>query len=922
MKRIIFLVLFLIPALTSASVPNVTNYQTRIINTSTGLPIEGDYNVTFYFYNTSLGGSPLWTEKHEVTITDGIVNVLLGNITPFNFTWNGTLYLTKEVNNDGEMLPRTRITTVPFAFKSNDTDYFAGQPSTYYLNTTQESSLNANSSNYWDNLDTPADLNYKILLSEANISDENWIEDSQESSLNVNSSNYWDNLDTPLDITQLGIITTGTWQADVIQDAYISNTLTITGGSLNASILDTGIVPSARLSGSYTGITGLGVITTGTWNADTITDAYLSDDITANYSKLIDKPANIDEDSTDDLTTSTNFGGDVSGTYNSIVVIPNSTTLDCSNITGSVSDLCSIIDTNTGKSGGSPYLYNDSATIYLNETVLNTTIDARDTNCSADQSCPNIIYDTDEANLNVNSSNYWDNLDSPADISGLTDSQIVSLSASKITGSLNDSQIDDDITIDTSKNILVGGGFGSGGITLYTYGDIWMNGSLFLTGNITSADISNIDVNGTFTPVIDNTFDLGNSTNRWRNITGVVIVGTELWQNGNAVLDSSDEGNLNVNSSDYLDNYDSSDFILTTSESNLNVNSSNYWDNLDTPTDLNYKILLSEANISDENWIEDSQESNLNVNSSQYLGNYLWSSFLLLSGGTMTGTLNFGSYPFTIGVTTLITNLNADLLDGQHGSFYQNASNLITGLINATLLYFDGNFTNQGGKLSINTSAVQARVSGSCSSGNAIRVVNEDGTVTCESAGGNEDLNATLALGNSAGDYDINMNFNEIINISKIDAGSKIENQSITFSETSQSDFNDGIFVNTSANISIGDVTLDDPDWWNSSWKKRKKITFDKWVSGENLNNFPLLVKLNSSNFNYSDAKSDGTDLRFIDSDDTTVLKYHFEYWNSSGDSFVWVKVPLIENSSTDFIWLYYNNSAASSAEDAASRNL
>jgi hypothetical protein len=28
--------------------------------------------------------------------------------------------------------------------------------------------------------------------------------------------------------------------------------------------------------------------------------------------------------------------------------------------------------------------------------------------------------------------------------------------------------------------------------------------------------------------------------------------------------------------------------------------------------------------------------------------------------------------------------------------------------------------------------------------------------------------------------------------------------------------------------------------------------------------------------------------------------------------------VPLIENSSTDFIWLYYNNSAASSAEDAA----
>lgn len=47
------------------------------------------------------------------------------------------------------------------------------------------------------------------------------------------------------------------------------------------------------------------------------------------------------------LTTSTNFGGDVSGTYNSIVVTPNSTTLDCSNITGSTSNLCTVTDTDT-----------------------------------------------------------------------------------------------------------------------------------------------------------------------------------------------------------------------------------------------------------------------------------------------------------------------------------------------------------------------------------------------------------------------------------------------------------------------------------------------------------------------------------------------------------------------------------------------
>lgn len=42
----------------------------------------------------------------------------------------------------------------------------------------------------------------------------------------------------------------------------------------NASYLSVGTVPSARISGSYTGITGVGTIATGTWNADTITVPY------------------------------------------------------------------------------------------------------------------------------------------------------------------------------------------------------------------------------------------------------------------------------------------------------------------------------------------------------------------------------------------------------------------------------------------------------------------------------------------------------------------------------------------------------------------------------------------------------------------------------------------------------------------------
>jgi hypothetical protein len=42
----------------------------------------------------------------------------------------------------------------------------------------------------------------------------------------------------------------------------------------NASYLSTGTVPSARISGAYTGITGVGTLTQGTWNANIITVPY------------------------------------------------------------------------------------------------------------------------------------------------------------------------------------------------------------------------------------------------------------------------------------------------------------------------------------------------------------------------------------------------------------------------------------------------------------------------------------------------------------------------------------------------------------------------------------------------------------------------------------------------------------------------
>jgi hypothetical protein len=71
-----------------------------------------------------------------------------------------------------------------------------------------------------------------------------------------------------------------------------------------------------------------------------------------------------------------------------------------------------------------------------------------------------------------------------------------------------------------------------------------------------------------------------------------------------------------------------------------------------------------------------------------------------------------------------------------------------------------------------------------------------------------------------------------------------------------------------------------------------------------------VLLKLNSGNIDYAQTQDDGGDLRFFDSDGTP-LDYEIELWDESGDSYVWVKVPQIDTTGTDSIWMYYGSATA-----------
>jgi len=119
-------------------------------------------------------------------------------------------------------------------------------------------------------------------------------------------------------------------------------------------------------------------------------------------------------------------------------------------------------------------------------------------------------------------------------------------------------------------------------------------------------------------------------------------------------------------------------------------------------------------------------------------------------------------------------------------------------------------------------------------------------------------------------------------------------------------------------NWALNTCALPAPTWWDCDWDYRIQLTFDNQTRSEDLNEFPVLVTLNGGRIDYGSIQGLGEDIRFVDSDNVTVLAHEIEYWNVGGDSYVWVNVPRIDgNSDTDYIWMYYGNGSVGDGQDA-----
>jgi predicted ribosomally synthesized peptide with SipW-like signal peptide len=139
-----------------------------------------------------------------------------------------------------------------------------------------------------------------------------------------------------------------------------------------------------------------------------------------------------------------------------------------------------------------------------------------------------------------------------------------------------------------------------------------------------------------------------------------------------------------------------------------------------------------------------------------------------------------------------------------------------------------------------------------------------------------------------------------------------------SWTQTSQSDFEDGVLNNVDTSSVPGDVKKAiKSDWYNIGWSYRKKITIDHTkVSNTSQSNFPVLISRTDADWKDTTngghvGQSDGGDILFTSSDGTTKLSHQIErYTSSTGELIAWVKVLTLSPSTDTVIYIYYGNAA------------
>ena len=121
-----------------AAVPKLINFQAQLAD-NLGMPLDGSYRMQFSLYDDPSIGNQLWSSGAlNVSVADGILDVVLGSATPFSgaeFAGTRPVYIQIDIQLPGTttwetLEPRQRLTAVPFALSAGDAETLNGMVET------------------------------------------------------------------------------------------------------------------------------------------------------------------------------------------------------------------------------------------------------------------------------------------------------------------------------------------------------------------------------------------------------------------------------------------------------------------------------------------------------------------------------------------------------------------------------------------------------------------------------------------------------------------------------------------------------------------------------------------------------------------------------------------------------------------------
>ncbi|MGE3800630.1 MAG: tail fiber domain-containing protein [Candidatus Kapaibacterium sp.] len=100
------------------NIPEQFSYQGILVDKDGIVYPDGNYQLTFRLYDQPVGGAPLWEERLQVILSQGVFDAILGETLPFDISFDRKYWFGITLAGEVEMSPRLPLLSVPYALSA------------------------------------------------------------------------------------------------------------------------------------------------------------------------------------------------------------------------------------------------------------------------------------------------------------------------------------------------------------------------------------------------------------------------------------------------------------------------------------------------------------------------------------------------------------------------------------------------------------------------------------------------------------------------------------------------------------------------------------------------------------------------------------------------------------------------------------